>query len=384
MWSLFIVWVFAGTASTLATIPPLINYQGQLKDATGAPLDGFYPITFAIYNALNGNAVIWTEMQNVSVNKGSFNVLLGSTVPFPENTFNTPDRWLGIKIGSDPELTPRRRLVSTPYAFESLRSDGSIHSDSSEFAVTVAPNSINSEHIVDGQVKTAELGDASVTSAKILDRTIAGSDIAFNAITSAEISTGAVRDLEILDGTVNTVDLADNSVNSAKIANGTVSAIDIGINAVNRDHLSDEPGVAQVLDGSPAGITLASTTPVNILSRSMSCPASGYVLAIVSCNLYMATGINAKADLGISQVSLTFPWDLVSSPANAASNWSITFPFSMQRIFAVTAGVHTFYFVGSVHPLYSGPISAFNAMMSLVYFPTSYGTVSGATPVLGD
>src|SRR6185503_15599280 len=47
-------------------------------------------------------------------------VQLGSTVPFPADLWDGSIRFIGVKVGADPEMTPREEVASVPYA---LRSD---------------------------------------------------------------------------------------------------------------------------------------------------------------------------------------------------------------------------------------------------------------------
>jgi hypothetical protein len=107
-----------------AQVPQLINYQGKLTKASGAPLDTTIQMVFTIYDDSTGGNPLWTETQNsVNVEKGVFNVLLGSSVPVSYSTFNGTIRYLGVKVGGDPEITPRRPIVSVAYAYRSLEAD---------------------------------------------------------------------------------------------------------------------------------------------------------------------------------------------------------------------------------------------------------------------
>ena len=108
--------------SAIAEVPQVINYQGRLTDPTGNPLDTTVQISFTIFDG--GGASKWTETHySVVVSGGLFNVLLGTTNPIPDSIFNHPDRYLGIRVGDDGELTPRTRLTSVPYAMRSAQAD---------------------------------------------------------------------------------------------------------------------------------------------------------------------------------------------------------------------------------------------------------------------
>ncbi len=116
--------LFVG-ASHAAT-PNLINYQGSLATSGGAPVpDASYSVLFAIYSAPSGGSTIWNETQSVTTTGGRFAVLLGSITPIAEALFSDTVRYLGITVGSDPEMTPRARLVTVPYSFRVSTIDGS-------------------------------------------------------------------------------------------------------------------------------------------------------------------------------------------------------------------------------------------------------------------
>ncbi len=98
-----------------ATAPRLISFQGQLTDSVGARLTGTYSMTFKLYNVASGGSALWTEAQSsVSVSGGVFDVELGSVTALTPS-FDT-QYWLGITVAGDAEMTPRRRLMSSPYA----------------------------------------------------------------------------------------------------------------------------------------------------------------------------------------------------------------------------------------------------------------------------
>lgn len=104
-------------ASATSTVPGLLNYQGYLTDNSGAPLDGSYAIKFAIYDAPTDGNELWSETQlGVEVNDGQLSALLGESVPISSTFFATyPDTFIGVTVGSDPEMTPRQRIHSVPY-----------------------------------------------------------------------------------------------------------------------------------------------------------------------------------------------------------------------------------------------------------------------------
>ncbi len=108
--------------------PQTISYQGVLKDASGNLVTGDKDILFTLYD--NAGTEVWSEWHSVvpagnpvTVTDGVFSVILGKNTPF--STIMDPPYWLGIKIGADPEMTPRVELTSVIYALHADRSDSS-------------------------------------------------------------------------------------------------------------------------------------------------------------------------------------------------------------------------------------------------------------------
>ncbi|HKK21436.1 MAG TPA: hypothetical protein VJ983_08195 [candidate division Zixibacteria bacterium] len=55
---------------------------------------------------------------------GLFSINLGETTPLVSDIFSTFPRYLGMKVGTDPELAPRILLVTVPYSFRTSSIDG--------------------------------------------------------------------------------------------------------------------------------------------------------------------------------------------------------------------------------------------------------------------
>ena len=83
-----------------ADTPKLISYQGKLSNKSDStPLEGVQSITFKIYDALTGGSLLWQEIQNVLVEKGVFNVHLGSAVSL--NLAFDKAYYLELKVGEE-------------------------------------------------------------------------------------------------------------------------------------------------------------------------------------------------------------------------------------------------------------------------------------------
>jgi hypothetical protein len=82
----------------------------------------------------------WTSQpETVLVINGLFNFQLGSKENIPPSTFNDTSLWLGITVGTGPEvpeIEPRTRLVSAPYAFKAYKAEHAIYADTASHIVT--------------------------------------------------------------------------------------------------------------------------------------------------------------------------------------------------------------------------------------------------------
>ncbi|HEY3355055.1 MAG TPA: hypothetical protein VGQ83_17510 [Polyangia bacterium] len=95
-----------------ADVPRLLNFQGRLTDGLGSTLQGQYSVTFTIYDAASGGTSCHGAAQTVYVNAGLFNANINVTGTC---NFAVP-YFLGIKVGTDPEMSPRLPLAAAPYS----------------------------------------------------------------------------------------------------------------------------------------------------------------------------------------------------------------------------------------------------------------------------
>lgn len=108
-----------------ADVPTMMQYQGYLTNESGEPLNDTLSMTFAIYDDSTDGNVIWTEIQtDVVIDNGLFTVLLGSVNPVVDTVFADTERWFGITVAPDPEIAPRTRLITVPYAYRAATVDG--------------------------------------------------------------------------------------------------------------------------------------------------------------------------------------------------------------------------------------------------------------------
>jgi hypothetical protein len=131
-----------------AAVPARLTEQGRLFQAGGnTPVSGTVSMVFAIYAERTGGTALWTETFSVDLDNGYFSVQLGSTVPFPATLWDGSARFIGVKVGTDAEMTPREEVVSVPYA---------LRSDVADRVGTIAPT----------DVVTGVTGGAGITATK--------------------------------------------------------------------------------------------------------------------------------------------------------------------------------------------------------------------------
>ncbi len=118
------------TGQARAGVPNLLTQQGRVLTTSGTPLTGSMTVLFAIYDTQNGTTPLWSESQNLTFDDGYFSTELGSVTTFPATLWNGSQRYLGVTIGSDPEMAPREDVTSVPYALVAGDVNGDIHPSS--------------------------------------------------------------------------------------------------------------------------------------------------------------------------------------------------------------------------------------------------------------
>jgi len=116
------------------SVPPLVNYQGKLTDASGAPLaTREYTISISIFRQPEDVTEVWGPQvfdgqggtghgPKTPVVQGFFNVVLG-----PKDTaerdiamaFSTKDAYLEVTVEGGTPITPRQQILATPYVMKS-------------------------------------------------------------------------------------------------------------------------------------------------------------------------------------------------------------------------------------------------------------------------
>jgi hypothetical protein len=115
---------FGLVLSASAEVPQQLHYNGFLTNAVGEAVDcsdplqcaDSYDLSVRIYASETSTVPLWDELHTaVPIYSGSFHMVLGQIAPITPDTLDGPV-WLGIRVNTQPEMTPRQKVVSSPFA----------------------------------------------------------------------------------------------------------------------------------------------------------------------------------------------------------------------------------------------------------------------------
>lgn len=162
--ALLLAFQAASIQAATANPPAVMTYQGYLTDATGTPLGNTAPanfsVVFKIFNVSTGGTALWNETQTVTVDKGSFSVLLGTQSTGLDGAFagaDASDRWIEMTVtvnGTPTTVLPRLRLVSSPFSFLAKTAIGLYQNDGSSLLNLNANNLSASSTVPDARLST--------------------------------------------------------------------------------------------------------------------------------------------------------------------------------------------------------------------------------------
>jgi len=241
----------------------LLPFQGRLTDSNGVPVSGTHNLTFSLYTEPDAQNYKWAESLSTTLSDGRFGLVLGRSTSFdnPDGDPYTPavcfavPLYMGIKVGTDDEMRPRKQVVPALYAYdanfatyagEALNLKGVVHVEDGKVGIgtygpteklDVAGNvAISGDATVSGNatIGDATIGDATISDANIGNATISNATISGKVIGGLEIShDGATADL-VVDANGN-VGIGTTSPLAALDVNGTAK-----IAAWNDQQLSTE------------------------------------------------------------------------------------------------------------------------------------------------
>jgi len=263
--------------------PAKINQEGLVVDAFGFPVDtgeDQVDLTFRLYDSAEEGAPFWTETHSVTINSGYYAVVLGSETELTLAALNREEVWLSVQIGADPEMSPRQRMVSVPYAMRaaeavnatghieplSVTTGGDITGGTGHMSNFTVSALLETEEIdVSGNARihgnldldgtfSGNLADNTVQAADIADRQVTEPKVADNAITERAVATGAITEDEIRNQTIVFGDLSQELIDMIEEGTGGGGGPEgFRINAERLNGMTSDQFVrsdlADVLDG---------------------------------------------------------------------------------------------------------------------------------------
>ena len=207
-------------AAAAAQVPWVLNYSGRLGSSTG-DYTGAALVTLTVYDdatSMDATHVLFAEQQQLFVSAGRFHVLLGAdpSNPIPVQVLSKTELFVGTAIDAGPEMTPRLRVASVPFALKASDSEtlggkgpgafaakdhahgfgqiaGTVGETQLPGTVVLAPQltsalagKANEGHDHDARYVNEGQADA-VTSAMIVDGTLLFSDLGANGCAAGDV-----------------------------------------------------------------------------------------------------------------------------------------------------------------------------------------------------
>lgn len=243
------------TSVASAAINNKISFQGKLTNTDGTNVaNGTYSIAFSLYTVSSGGSAIWTETQgSVQITDGIFQVNLGSVTSLPGSVdFNSGDIYLGVKVGADPEMSPRILFTASPYSFNSDKLGGIAASG----FVQLNPGSQQTGAInISGNATVGGTYNGNVFSS---------SSLQFSAASTSSIQGASSQSFNIDSGTSGNLSLGATNATAitlGKFGSTTTTAGSLTVNSGTNVPTADQV----VIDNtSSTGVTVAGVNGMNI------------------------------------------------------------------------------------------------------------------------
>ncbi|MGI8419564.1 MAG: beta strand repeat-containing protein [Candidatus Levyibacteriota bacterium] len=219
-----------------------INFQGKLVDNNGLNVaDSTYTVVFTLYDASSGGTNLWTESDSVTTTAGIFQVALGAVNTNLGNAnFNSDSIYLGIKVGSDAEMTPRVQFAAVPYAFNADKIHGLSVSDTTGTFTLASGKTfvVNNGLTFSGTDATTFLfpsasGTVVTTDATqtLTNKTIGSSGLIFSGA-ATDIDTAASEGLVLQGRAASSFNTTAGNISFQAAGAGTIGTVQIGAGGV--------------------------------------------------------------------------------------------------------------------------------------------------------
>ncbi len=336
--------------------PGIITYQGKLTDASGSAVsNGTYSIKFSLYDAASGGSCQYTASGtcgtptalSVTVTSGVFSVALGGsgTNSLTPSIFQTGDLYLGITVASDSEMTPRKQLTTSPFAYNALYLSGLATSTIGGTSSYIPAANTSGNFVFTGtpQNTTASGGvlyvnpSSAASSYKLIGAAVNGSS-RFTVDSEGDISTsGTIHSLDVIPYETDNADLGGtnnkwSTVWTSIVKNNSSGYLkfattgNIGISSSTPGRMLDVAGGFMVSGSSILGDSTADALTVNatstfnggITSQSI-IPATTNTYDIGSASTFFR---NVYATGTINVTNLTVTGTCTGCSTSAASGFS--------------------------------------------------------------
>ncbi len=301
--------VLLNAFAAYAAAPAMLPVQGYLSNA-GTPLDGSVDLTVKLYSTATGGTALYSETQTVDAAQGYFTLYVGNTTPVDLAIFRDNGQlFLGLQVNADPEMAPRFRIASTPYAGyaeyagEAALADTALDANAlggvaatgyrrttvqvpwADVSVPTPISQIAGLSCVNQNILQYSAGAWSCQAPQVMSEAdpyftaapasgitagqitnwgaaygwgnhgAAGylTSVPANSVDTTKIADGAVASADIADGAVATADLANDAVTSGKILDATIGASDLAGDAVTSGKILD--GTVGTLDLAADSVT---------------------------------------------------------------------------------------------------------------------------------
>ncbi|MEI6650069.1 MAG: hypothetical protein WCL23_01395, partial [Candidatus Moraniibacteriota bacterium] len=130
------LWWQGGPRPVFGLSLDLINVTLSVFTVKNEAVNGTFSVRFALYDtdrtdtaSVDTTGKLWEETKEVQVRNGIIRTALGDTVALPVNLFTDTGKnyYLGIRIDSDSELVPRKKITSVPSALNAFHATDAVN-----------------------------------------------------------------------------------------------------------------------------------------------------------------------------------------------------------------------------------------------------------------